>query len=209
LKSFGVDRISINPQTLNDTVLKAVGRGHTVEQFFDAFDIAKDVGFRVINTDLIAGLPCEMDEGFEKGLREIIALAPENITVHSLTKKRASSAGKGYTGLFDQSGDVEKMIDSAYEQTKISGYSPYYIYRQKRTLGAMENVGFCKEGTASLYNIIMMEETGTIISIGAGAVTKIFSPLTGRLERICNPKYPYEYNDLIDKILDRKGSIIP
>ena len=198
-KEHGVTRISVNPQTLNDEVLADVGRKHTAEDFYRAYEIAKNSGIRDINVDLIAGLPGDDFKSFSETIDKIISLDPTNITVHTFCVKKASDALKNNSEIYSISAtDASKSVSYAQIKTKFSGYKPYYMYRQKNTVGNLENVGFSREGHEGLYNIYMMEEIQTIFAVGAGAVTKLvdFNDITSdkrRIVRIFNPKYPYEY----------------
>ncbi len=199
----GIDRISINPQTMSDDVLAAVGRRHSVQQVYDAFSAARSLGFSNINMDLIAGLPSDTPSGFEDSVRRIVDLSPESITVHTLAYKRSSDLNFD-DGLFAHGKDTAAMVDKASEILYDNGYVPYYMYRQTKSVGNLENVGWCKSGFESLYNIFMMEECHTILACGAGAVTKLKDPYGPELERIFNFKYPYEYNDRFEELLARK-----
>ncbi len=198
-KKYGVTRISVNPQTLDDCILKEIGRKHTAEDFFKAFAIAKESGIRDINVDLIAGLPGDDFKKFAHTLDRIIELQPSNITVHTFCVKKASDLLKNDTGIYSLSGgDAAKSVSYSQLQAKFSGYKPYYMYRQKNTVGNLENVGFAKEGHEGMYNIYMMEEMQTIFAVGAGSVTKLVeldrhNDSETRIERIFRPKYPYEY----------------
>ena len=198
-KKHGVTRISVNPQTLNDSILKEIGRRHTTEDFYRAFEIAKESGIRDINVDLIAGLPGDDFKSFSVTVDKIIELAPSNLTVHTFCVKKASDALRNNSGVYSLTGgDAAKCVSYSQLKAKLAGYKPYYMYRQKNTVGNLENVGFCQEGREGLYNVYMMEEVQSIFAVGAGAVTKLvkfngaFAPGT-RIERIFRPKYPYEY----------------
>ncbi len=198
-KRFGVTRISVNPQTLNDEVLADIGRKHTAEDFYRAYEIAKQSGIRDINVDLIAGLPGDDFKTFSETIDKIIALDPTNITVHTFCVKKASDALKNNSEIYSISAtDASKSVSYAQIKTKFAGYKPYYMYRQKNTVGNLENVGFSREGHEGLYNIYMMEEVQTIFAVGAGAVSKLvdctdINDDKRRILRIFNPKYPYEY----------------
>lgn len=205
IKSCGADRISINPQTLNDDVLKAIDRRHTVKQFYDSFDIAKSIGFKAINTDIIAGLPTDTVESFENTIDEILKLSPENITVHTLSVKRASNININ-TELNVLDNPTDKMVEYATSRLLENGYNPYYLYRQKNMVGNLENIGWERDNTPSLYNIFIMEEIQTIIALGAGASTKILSK-DGSINRIFNYKFPLEYNRHFDLMLKKKDEI--
>lgn len=206
LKMAGVGRISINPQTFNDPVLRAIGRKHTSKQTLDAFTMARDAGFDNINMDLIAGLTTDTFPGFCHTLDTAISLNPENITLHTLALKRSSNI---VTGKIDvESGDLANMmLRRASRSFRENGYEPYYMYRQSRSLGNLENVGWCKPGYECLYNVFMMEECHTVLAVGAGAVIKLKEPGVNNIERIFNFKYPYEYNTRFDEILSRKDKI--
>lgn len=194
VRDGGVSRICINPQTLNDSVLENIGRAHTAEDFYRAFDIAKNSGIDCINTDLIAGLPGESFTSWQGTVDEIIRLRPDNVTVHTFCVKRAADIVKNDRDVFSRTGGgVGKCVDFAQLEAKNAGYIPYYMYRQKNTVGNFENVGFALEGKEGLYNIYMMEEIHSIFSVGAGAVTKMVSPDRSDIRRVASPKYPYEY----------------
>lgn len=203
LKNGGVRRISINPQSMNDGVLAAVGRRHTVKQVCEAFDVARKVGFDCINSDIIAGLPTETESSFEGLLERLCELAPENITVHTLSLKRSSA-------LFRQFGDdigkgAKHMTDTAYDVLSEKEYLPYYLYRQKNIADNLENVGYCKEGTESIYNICIMEDVQTILAAGCGASTKLYDGKN--VSRVINYKYPYEYISRFELMNERKRDI--
>ena len=204
IREGGATRISINPQTLSDEVLRAIGRRHTAQDVVDCFAAARKAGHRNINMDLIAGLPLDTPAGFEKSLAGVLALSPENVTVHTLTLKRASNlvmqaAPPAY-------GDVAQMVQHSIGALQHAGYSPYYLYRQKGTLQNLENTGWAKPGFAGLYNIYIMEEVHTILSAGAGGSTKLVGP-AGRIERVFNHKYPLDYLNHFDEVLARKQKI--
>lgn len=209
LKENKVDRISINPQTVNDEVLKTIGRKHTAQQFFDAFELARKCGFVNINTDLIAGLPTDTPESFKNSLDSIVRLNAECITVHTLCMKRASRlTTEGVTLDLQQARDAREML--AYTQNILgqNEYIPYYMYRQSRMVGNLENVGWSKKGFESLYNVYVMDETHTILACGSGGVTKLKRNNPDYLERIFNFKYPYEYIDRFDELIQRKSGIM-
>lgn len=208
LKENNVERISINPQTLNNSVLEAVGRRHTAEQTIEAYELARRIGFKSINTDLIAGLPTDTVESFINTLDRIITLEPECITVHTLSIKRSADLTKNGTSINrDDAVNTAKMLSYANEKLFGNEYFPYYLYRQSRMVGNLENTGWSKKGFESLYNIYVMDETHTILGCGAGAVTKLKRFNTTYLERIFNFKYPYEYIDRFNELLDRKQKI--
>ena len=206
IKSCGCTRISINPQTFSDSVLKEIGRNHTSAETLEAFSMAREKGFDNINMDLIAGLPTDTLKSFEKTLDTAIAGHPENITVHTLALKRSSTIvteGKATNSPTLTS----EMLELVQKKLTKAGYEPYYMYRQSKSLGNLENVGWAKKGYEGLYNIYMMEECHTILSVGAGAVIKLKAPHSGEIERIYNYKYPYEYIGNFQEILNRKQYI--
>ncbi|MGN0171713.1 MAG: coproporphyrinogen dehydrogenase HemZ [Acutalibacteraceae bacterium] len=207
IEALGATRLSINPQTLRDEVLEKIGRRHSAAQFYEAFSLARQMGFRHINTDLIAGLPGDDMQGFCGTLDGILALSPESVTVHTLSMKRASHLvmrGDAY----DAGGDTPLMVASAGDRLQKAGYHSYYLYRQSRCVGNQENTGWAKAGYDGLYNVYMMDETHTVIGCGAGAVTKLKSPRSERLERIFNYKFPYEYIDRFEEMLKRKQQVV-
>ncbi|MBR6726241.1 MAG: coproporphyrinogen dehydrogenase HemZ [Clostridia bacterium] len=196
--SHGVNRISVNPQTTSDSVLSSIGRSHTADDFFAAYDIAKKSGIKYINTDLIAGLPGDTVESFQKSVRDVIALDPANVTVHTFSVKKASELCAKGDAFSREGGIAPACVDFAAESLNSAGYHPYYMYRQKNMVGSLENVGYAKEGADGLYNIFMMEEIHSIIAVGAGAVTKFVCHSDESedglyIERCFAPKYPYEY----------------
>lgn len=192
LRQNGATRVSVNPQSMSDNVLSAIGRRHTAADIVAAYAEAHRAGFGVVNMDLIAGLPADTPEGFGKSLEEVLALEPENITVHTLSRKKGTAITLDQPELPDASA-VAKMLDTAGGALRDAGYAPYYLYRQKFMSGGFENVGWCRPGTESLYNILIMEELATVLALGGGGVTKLVAPDIGRIERIFNLKYPYEY----------------
>lgn len=205
-KRMGVNRISVNTQTINDEVLRSIGRSHTAEDFYHAFEIAVNSGISCINTDLIAGLPGENFLSFSKSFDRVMEMRPENITVHTFTVKKAAEILKHGASVYSRvNKDAGKSVDYSQIRAKESGYKPYYVYRQKNTVGNYENVGFALDGYEGLYNIFMMEEIHSVISAGAGAVNRLVSPRDcdgnlgtekdgePKIKRIFNPKYPYEY----------------
>lgn len=205
IRAGGAKRVSINPQTLSDGVLAAIGRRHTTAEFFEAFELARKVGFDCINTDLIAGLPTDTPEGFRATVDGVLALAPENVTVHTLTVKRASRLTFEEARAELQS--VGVMVDYARRAAAAAGERPYYLYRQNGTLANLENVGYSLPGREGLYNVYIMDETHTILAVGAGASTKLRHPVTGGIERVYNYKYPYEYLSHFDEVLRRKQRV--
>lgn len=193
MKKYGVDRISINPQTLHDKTLQIIGRRHSAKQFYDAFALAKEVGFNSINTDLILGLPEESGEEFLESVRNILSLSPDNITIHSFCIKKAADLA----GVSDSlpSSVLLPYQKKAYDEVIKNGYSPYYIYRQKNAVENLENIGFTKAGKEGLYNIVMMEEIHSVIGIGSGASTRLVSRDGNNICRHYAPKYPFEYKN--------------
>ena len=209
LRDNKVDRISINPQTLNEDVLQKIGRKHTVEQFFQAYELARKSGFTNINTDLIAGLPTDTFESFKDTIDKILELDPECITVHTLCMKRSSTLTEmGVTIDKKTAIETRKMLEYNQNMLLSKNYIPYYLYRQSRMAGNLENVGWSKKGYESLYNVYVMDETHTILACGAGAVTKLKKQNPDYLERIFNYKYPYEYIDRFDEMIKRKEAIL-
>ncbi len=209
MKLGGVTRISINPQTFNDDVLKVIGRKHDSKQTLKAFEIARKCGHNNINMDLIAGLPSDTYESFCMSLTDTINLSPEGITIHTLSLKRASNININNEKIYDPVGaDVKKMLDEVSNCLPKYKYHPYYLYRQSRMIGNMENVGWSKDGFDGLYNIYIMDETHTILSCGAGAVTKLKNMKNGKIERVFNYKFAYEYIANFEQIIKRKGRVI-
>ncbi len=205
LKKNGVGRISINPQTMDDEVLAAIGRKHTAEDVKNAFALAKTFGFDSINMDLISGLPGDNMEKFRKTIAEVIAMNPDNITLHTLTVKHGANLAPMAQSVFAATADA--MNEYAYDEFAKAGYFPYYLYRQKSTVDNLENVGFCKPGKEGIYNIFIMDETHTILSAGAGGVTKMKAPYDKKIERIFNFKYPYEYIERFELMNERKEQV--
>ncbi|MDR1630001.1 MAG: coproporphyrinogen dehydrogenase HemZ [Oscillospiraceae bacterium] len=206
LKKAGVTRLSINPQSFDDAVLEKIGRKHTSRQTLEAFLLAREQGFENINMDFIAGLPGDSAAGFSAGIQKAVALGAENVTVHTLAFKRSA-------GLV-----TEKMQQTAFQSTEEllaiskdilqgAGYQPYYMYRQSKSVGNLENTGWAKPGFECEYNIYMMEEIHTVLAAGAGAVTKLKAPNSSLIERIFNFKYPYEYIDRFAEMQARKERI--
>lgn len=193
--AFGVTRVSINPQTLNDEVLREIGRKHTVEDFYRAYDIARQSDIKYINTDLIAGLPGETFSRFAKSVDAILELRPENVTVHTFCVKKAADILRTDSAIYTRGGgDTPKSVSYAQVKCQNAGYLPYYIYRQKNTVGNLENVGFSLPGCEGLYNIFIMEEVHSIFACGAGGMTKLVKTDGKKImQRYAYPKYPYEY----------------
>ena len=198
----GADRMSINPQTMEDHVLRACGRPHKAEDVVRAYQEAVDAGFKAINMDLIAGLPADTVEGFKRSLDAVAALNPANITVHTLALKKGADLFEKRVSL-PSAEDVTKMVAYANETLRALGYKPYYLYRQKYMSGSFENVGWSRDHLDCLYNIYMMEEVHTILSLGGGGMNKVNFP-DGSLQRFHNPKFPEQYIEMIDDVLRQK-----
>ena len=205
---YGVSRICVNPQSLCNDVLREIGRSHTAQDFLDAYEVAKNSGIPCINTDLIVGLPGDDFKTFSATFDKIISLHPENITVHTFCVKKAADILKQGSHVYSlRGGDSGKCVDYTQLRAQENGYKPYYMYRQKNTVGNFENVGFAIDGMEGKYNIYMMEEVHSIFAVGAGAVSKMvdYRPINGgkpHIERLFYPKYPYEY--LKDESTDEK-----
>lgn len=207
MRRYGAARVSINPQTMQDGILQGIGRPHTAQTVLDAYHMARRAGIPCINMDLIAGLPGDTAQGFFDSLEQVMALRPENITIHTLARKKGSHlAGDPVSGV--RSDVVESMLSYAHERLRQENFRCYYLYRQKYMAGQFENTGWAQSGTESLYNVCMMEELHTVLSLGGGGVSKLVDPACGRIERIFNPKYPYEYLSGIEKVLERKQEIV-
>ena len=204
-KRYGVNRISINPQTMNDVTLKKIGRCHSSDMIRDAYKIARDCGFDCINMDLIAGLPDESFEMFKYSLDEVIKMNPENITVHSMCVKKAAALRFSDVEL-TKAREMNKMLSYTQECMKECNKEPYYMYRQKNISGNLENVGYAPKDKMSFYNINIMEEAQTIVALGGGAVTKVV--IGDRIERIFNFKDPYEYINRFSDIISKKDEIL-
>lgn len=204
----GADRISINPQTLNNEVLERIGRRHTALQTIEAYELARKIGFNHINMDLIAGLPGESFESFVSTLDKIVDMNPESITIHTLSMKRSSNLTKSGKELYArEAATAVQMLSYADKKLHGNEYYPYYLYRQSRMVGNLENTGWSKRGKEGVYNVFVMDETHTVLACGAGAVSKLKDSKKDFLERIFNFKYPYEYIDRFDEIINRKERI--
>ena len=201
----GADRMSINPQTMEDHVLRSCGRPHKACDILRAYGEAEKAGFKAINMDLIAGLPEDTVEGFCRSLDTVIGLNPANITVHTLALKKGADLFERRVCL-PTAEEVTQMVDYANEQLRAAGYKPYYLYRQKYMSGSFENVGWSRDGLDCLYNIYMMEEVHTIISLGGGGMNKVNLP-GGKIERFHNPKFPEQYIEMIDSVLQQKEEL--
>ena len=202
IAACGADRMSINPQTMQDAVLKASARPHKASDVLRAYQEAVDAGFQAINMDLIAGLPMDTVAGFKASLDAVAALEPANITVHTLALKKDADLFQHRENL-PTADDVTEMVAYASEKLTALGYKPYYLYRQKYMSGSFENVGWSRDGLDCLYNIYMMEEVHTIVSVGGGSISKVNLP-DGKLIRFPNPKFPEQYIEMIDSVLEKK-----
>ncbi len=205
LHDFDVTRISVNPQSFSDAVLQAAGRPHTAQDAADAYLLAKEMGFANINMDFIAGLPCDTLADFRASIDKAIALDPASITVHCLSLKKAADFYQ--TLPMPDAETVGEMV--AYAQSTLckAGYRPYYLYRQKNMAANLENVGYAKAGFESPYNIMMMDDSQTILGIGSGASTKLIGGMRG-IERLTECKYPYEYLDRFDALMEQKRQLV-
>ena len=208
IKNAGVGRISINPQTFNDEVLNNIGRKHTSEQTLQAYQMAQDCGFPNINMDIIAGLPGDTPESFLHTLQTIQSLDPQSVTVHTLALKRSSNLVMNQTAQYRAfDAETAQMLCDAEEALGTGGYEPYYLYRQSRTVGNLENVGWSKPGFEGLYNVYIIDETHTILAAGAGGISKLKQPRGPKIERIFNFKLPLEYMKNFNEMLNRKDDI--
>lgn len=206
LRRHGTDRVSVNPQTMSDAVLAAIGRRHSAEDIRKALLQVRETGGFAVNMDLIAGLPTDSVEGFRRTVDAVLELEPENITVHTLSIKRGARLHFGEESL-PTDGEVKAMLDYADAGLRVNGYSPYYLYRQKNMSGGFENTGWTKPGRENLYNICIMEELCSILALGAGGSTKLVRRDGGKNERFVAPKYPAEYITDIDRICRDKEKI--
>ena len=194
LRAHGIQRISINPQTMEDGVLKAIGRAHTAGQIEEAMALAGERFGGLVNMDLIAGLPTDTLEGFGRTLDRVLAMTPANVTVHTLALKKGSRLTEEGGAACAQE-TVEAMLTLASQRLRGAGYAPYYLYRQKYMSGSFENVGWTQPGAVCAYNIVMMEELQSVLSLGAGGITKLVDPDRRKIIRLNNPKYAREYLD--------------
>ena len=205
LRSLGVSRISINPQSMKDETLRLIGRDHSSDDIREAYRLASDCGFDVINADIIAGLPEENEEDFERTLSEMISLGADNITIHTLSVKRGSKLKESDPDYYRRNAvTVSNMLDMSRSMLTDAGFAPYYIYRQKHQIASLENTGWCRPGKHSIYNIRIMEDRQTIIGLGAGAVGKVYYPESDRIERIANVSNYSIYSGRFDEMLARK-----
>lgn len=209
LKKWGIDRISVNPQSYTQETLKAIGRHHTVEETVEKFWLSRQHGMHNINMDLIIGLPNEGTAEFAHSLEKTEEMMPESLTVHTLSFKRASemTRNKDKYRVADRE-TVSEMMQMATDWTAANGYVPYYLYRQKNILGNLENVGYCKPGEESIYNIVIMEEVQTILGIGCGASSKFVDPATGKISQFHNPKDPAAYIMTFEDAINKKIEIL-
>lgn len=203
LREHGVHRISINPQTMEDQVLQAMGRAHTAAEIVRAMALAGEHFGGMVNMDLIAGLPADTLAGFQRTLDRVLSMAPANITVHTLALKKGSRLTQEGGALCTPE-TVEAMLALAERRLREAGYAPYYLYRQKYMSGSFENVGWARPGAVCAYNIVMMEELQSVLSLGAGGITKLVDPARGKIVRLNNPKYAREYLDGFEKIAGDK-----
>ena len=201
----GADRMSINPQTMNDAVLHACGRPHKGQDVIRAYSEAREAGFSAVNMDLIAGLPQDNYDSFCQSLNAVMALQPENITVHTLALKKGADLFERRAALPDMT-DVSRMVAYSQKVLREAGYHPYYLYRQKYMSGSFENVGWSLPGKDCLYNIYMMEEIHTILSLGGGGMNKVNLP-NGKLTRFHNPKFPEQYIEMLPSVLAQKEEL--
>ena len=205
IREHGADRMSINPQTMEDSVLRACGRPHTGADVIRAYHQAQEAGFTAINMDLIAGLPTDSFDGFRRSLDAVASLNPANITVHTLALKKGADLFEKREGL-STAEEVSRMVDYSNAALRSLSYKPYYLYRQKYMSGSFENVGWSREGLDCLYNIYMMEELHTIVSLGGGGMNKVNLP-DGTLQRFHNPKFPEQYIEMIDSVCRQKEEL--
>ena len=205
IRAHGADRMSINPQTMEDSVLRACGRPHTGADVIRAYRQAEEAGFSAINMDLIAGLPTDNFDGFRRSLDAVASLNPANITVHTLALKKGADLFEKREGL-STAEEVSRMVDYSNAALRNLSYKPYYLYRQKYMSGSFENVGWSREGLDCLYNIYMMEELHTIVSLGGGGMNKVNLP-DGTLQRFHNPKFPEQYIEMIDSVCRQKEEL--
>ena len=207
LRAHGVDRVSVNPQTMSDRVLELIGRRHTAADIERALMLVREAGGFDVNMDLIAGLPGDSAEGFRDTVEKVLALGAENITVHTLSLKKGSRIALEEVPI-PGADEVAAMLDFAGERLSAAGYAPYYLYRQKFMSGGFENVGWAKDGRVNLYNICIMEELCSIIAMGGGGSTKLIRPDDGRNIRVMAPKYPLEYINSIGSTCAEKAKIL-
>ncbi len=203
LKAHGVDRISVNPQTMEDHVLRAIGRRHTAADIEATMETVAAVGFPHVNMDLIAGLPEDTPEGFSRSLRRVLDFGTDNLTVHTLSLKKGSRITLEGSRIPSVE-EVGEMLDFADPALRQAGFLPYYLYRQKYQSGSFENAGWCRSGGEGWYNIYIMEELHSILSLGGGGSTKMVDRAANRIERAFNLKYPLEYTQRPEKFLENQ-----
>lgn len=205
MKEYGVDRISINPQTMNQKTLGLIGRNHSPEDIVKSFKLARTIGFENINMDLIVGLPGEGEREIERTMEEVEKLKPESLTVHTMAIKKSSKLNEDIES-YSLTGQIqlEKMLDITRRSAVKMDMKPYYMYRQKQILGNFENIGYSLRGKECIYNIMMMEEKETILAFGAGAISKIYYPDEDRFERVPNVKNLDDYISRVDEMVERK-----
>lgn len=212
MKKYKVDRISINPQTLNDKTLKLIGRNHDTKAVYECFETARNLGFDNINMDLIVGLPGENLEDINRSCEGILKMNPDNLTIHGLSVKRGSRLYENMVNNITHKVPDQDELNAMYEATKKlsenMGMKPYYMYRQKNMVGSMENVGYCRDEKICIYNIQMIEEKQTIIALGADGVSKVVFLEENRLERFANVKDVKEYNNRIDEMIEKKIALL-
>jgi len=205
LKKHFVNRLSINPQTMNQETLTLIGRNHSPTEINNAFSLAREMGFDNINADIIAGLPGEDVNMFGNTLESVLALSPENITVHTMSIKRGSRLNQIKQDFsLSEHNAVQQMLDITHESMPKNGYTPYYMYRQKHMIGNLENVSYSKPGFMSIYNVNIMEEVQSILALGCGGSSKAVNNTLNRIERVYNFKSPIEYINRFSEILDKK-----
>lgn len=207
IRAAGARRISINPQTTCAATLPVIGRKHSVEEFFEAARLAAEFDFDAVNMDLIAGLPGEGVEQLLQSVKDCIALAPHNITVHTLAIKKGSKFGMENVGQFASAEEAEQMVEQARSLLESHGYLPYYMYRQKYMAGNMENIGYAQRGSACIYNVDIMEEAVSILALGAGSASKRVLPEQGRIERFIGLKDIPSYIARVEEMANRKKAL--
>ena len=205
LKSHGVKRVSVNPQTMEDKVLSAIGRRHTAAETEQAMELVRAYHFQDVNMDLIAGLPEDTPDGFRRSLDKCLEMGASNITVHTLALKKGSRILTEGLSIPDGAA-VQAMLDYAAPTLRSAGFAPYYLYRQKYMSGSFENVGWCRPGGECWYNVDIMSELCSILSFGAGGSTKMVEPGTNHIERVFNVKYPKEYTERPEKVLANQAA---
>jgi oxygen-independent coproporphyrinogen-3 oxidase len=206
MKGLGVNRVSVNAQTMNDRVLESIGRSHSAAQTREAFLTARNAADWVINTDLIAALPGEREDSFADSLAEIIGLGAENITVHCLALKRGSRFTEEHPELsYESGGRAIRMVEASDRLLSENGYSPYYTYRQKLTVDNLENTGYSKSGSSCMYNIRIVQEKQSVLALGAGGISKVYFAESDRLERVANAKDPGLYVSSVDELVKHKA----